>query len=152
MPNFGSGQLLMLKNEGVENSKGNKRERKNFLLFHKGKYQFCFYNNCQQSVSSYVDNCSCTPTLMQLNLMRLFWAEFFLFGLRTQETSNLSHQKHCIFCASNLVLKRKKKNLKMILKYTCLENSSKHELEEELGGAGREDGSNKWNSTHCSTI
>lgn len=89
---------------------------------------------------------------MQLNLMRFFCAELLLFGPIPPETFSLSHQNHCSFCASKLqfrcfkiIIKKKKekKNLKIILKYTFLENSSKHELEEELRGAGREDGSSK---------
>jgi len=40
----------------------------------------------------------------------------------------------------------------MVLKCACLENTNEHELEEELGGAGGEDGSNKWNFTYYSTI
>lgn len=136
----------MLKNEvgKLRQEKGGEKS-----LISQGKASILLFY-CQQSVSRYEDNYSCIPTSTQLNLI-----EFFLFGLITQEISNLSHQNYYSFCSSKLMFKKKRKksekNSENYFKYTCLENSSKHELEEKLGGIGRKDGSNKLDSPHYIT-
>lgn len=80
--------------------------------------------------------------MQNFSCLVLYLQKLLVYHTKTIAVSVL---QNCSFGASKLLLKRrkKKKNLKIILKYTFLENSSKHELEEELRGAGREDGSSK---------
>lgn len=61
---------------------------------------------------------------------------FPVWSCNSKELQSI-HKKTLWISCFKINIKKERKNLKIILKYTCLKDSSKHELEQEMGGTGK---------------